>query len=307
MNIGCLRRSHSDLRKDVTMRLLDSHLHLWDPSRLDYEWLAGPLAPRFAAEELERAGVEGAERTAAIFVQAECVEPQFLDEVRWVSETSARTGVVGIVAGARLDRGEQTSAHLAALADLGGVVGVRHNLQDEPDGTARSDAFRAGATLLAAHGLRFDACVRAHQLSDVSDLAAAVPALPIVLDHLGKPAIGTAADPLRPAAAWLSDLRDLAAHPQVSVKLSGLPAEAGGSWSPTQAIPFLDAAAEAFGSERLLWGSDWPVSAVSGAPQEYHPESRSDWARTVADWAGQRGLDADAILWDNAARFYGVA
>ncbi len=289
------------------MRLLDSHLHLWDPSRLDYEWLAGPLARRFAAEELEQAGVDGAERAAAIFVQAECVDSQFLDEVRWVSETAARTGVIGIVAGARLDRGERTIAHLDALADLEGVVGVRHNLQDEPDGTACSAAFRAGAAVLAAHGLRFDACVRAHQLSDVSDLAAAVPALPIVLDHLGKPAIGTAADPLRPGTAWLSDLRDLAAHPQVSVKLSGLPAEAGGFWSPAQVIPFLDAAAEAFGSERLLWGGDWPVSAVAGDPQEYRPESRGLWARTVTEWAVERGLDVDAILWDNAARFYGVA
>lgn len=289
------------------MRVLDSHLHLWDPSRLDYEWLEGSLAQRFAAEELEHAGIDGAERAAAIFVQAECVERQFLDEVRWVAETAAATGVVGIVAGARLDRGEQTAVHLSALTALDGVVGVRHNLQDEPDGTARSDAFRTGAAALATQGLRFDACVRAHQLPDVSDLAAAVPALPIVLDHLGKPAVGTAADPLRPAAAWLSDLRDLATHPQVSVKLSGLPAEAGDFWSPAQVIPFLDAAAEAFGSDRLLWGSDWPVSAVNGAADEYRAENRDLWARTVADWAGERGLDVDAIFWDNSARFYGVA
>ncbi|MFJ4164589.1 amidohydrolase family protein [Microbacterium sp. NPDC089698] len=292
------------------MRLLDSHLHLWDPSRLDYEWLSGPLAQRFAAEELAHAsvdGVDGADGSAAIFVQAECVESQFLDEARWVAENAALTGVVGIVAGARLDRGERTTAHLSALAGLDGVVGVRHNLQDEPDGTARSAAFRAGATALAAHGLRFDACVRARQLSDVSDLAAAVPSLPIVLDHLGKPAIGTATDPLRPAAAWLRDLNDLAAHPQVSIKLSGLPAEAGGSWSPAQVTPFLDAAAEAFGSGRLLWGGDWPVSALGGDPQEYDPASRGRWAQAVADWAEARGLDADAILWGNAARFYGVA
>ncbi|MBS1905901.1 MAG: amidohydrolase family protein [Actinobacteria bacterium] len=288
------------------MRLLDSHLHLWDPSRLDYEWLDGPLAQQFAADELDHAGVADAETTAAIFVQAECVESQFLDEARWVAETATRTGVIGIVAGARLDRGEETTAHLAALAGLDRVVAVRHNLQSEPDGTARSDAFCAGAAVLATHGLRFDACVRAHQLPDVSDLAAAVPALPIVLDHLGKPAIGTASDPLRPAAAWLEGLRALSVHPQVSVKLSGLPAEAGGPWSPAQVIPFLDAAAEAFGSDRLLWGGDWPVSAVVGDPPQYRPESRALWARTVADWAVERGLDADAILWGNAARFYGV-
>ena len=288
------------------MRLLDSHLHLWDPSRLDYAWLDGPLAQRYAAEELAQASVVGVAPAAAIFVQAECAESQFLDEARWVSETAARTGVVGIVAGARLDRDEQTTAHLDALAGLAGVVGVRHNLQDEPDGTARHDAFRAGAAALAALGLRFDACVRARQLPDVSDLAAAVPALPIVLDHLGKPSIGTATAPLRPADGWLRDLRALAAHPRVAVKLSGLPAEAGGLWSPAQVIPFLDAATEAFGSERLLWGSDWPVSAIAGTPPEYRPESRGRWAETVAEWAVSRGLDADAVLWGNAGRFYGV-
>ncbi|WP_336629651.1 MULTISPECIES: amidohydrolase family protein [unclassified Microbacterium] len=288
------------------MRLLDSHLHLWDPSRLDYTWLDGPLAQRYAAEELAKASVTGAERAAAIFVQAECVEAEFLDEVRWISETAARTGVIGIVAGARLDRGEQTTAHLDALVGLTGVVGVRHNLQDEPDGTARHDAFRAGAAAVAARGLRFDACVRAHQLPDVSDLAGAVPALPIVLDHLGKPSVGTAADPLRPDAGWLRDLRALAAHPRVAVKLSGLPAEAGGLWSPAQVIPFLDAAADAFGSDRLLWGSDWPVSAITGEACEYRPESRGLWAETVVEWAAARGIDADAVLWGNAARFYGV-
>ncbi|MGN8026078.1 amidohydrolase family protein [Microbacterium sp. 22242] len=290
------------------MRVLDSHLHLWDPSRLDYEWLDGALARRFADAELAQAAIDGTERTAAVFVQAECVEAQFLDEVRWVAESAPRTGVVGIVAGARLDRGAATSAQVAVLAGIAEVVGVRHNLQDEPDGTALSPAFLDGAAALVGHGLRFDACVRAHQLSDVSALAGAVPELPIVLDHLGKPAVGTASEPLRPAAAWRRDLRELAEHPQACVKLSGLPAEAGGQWSAAQLHPFLDEAAEAFGADRLLWGSDWPVSAVGGELSPcYRSDSRSAWARAVADWAVQRGIDADAVLWRNAARFYGLA
>lgn len=294
------------------MRLLDSHLHLWDPSRFDYAWLDGPLARRFAADELEAAAIDDADtgtgpaEHASVFVQAECAETQFLDEARWVGETAWRTGVVGIVAGARLDRGQATGAHLAALAEIAGVVGVRHNLQGEPAGTALAPAFLAGAADLAARGLRFDACVRAHQLPDVVHLAAAIPELPIVLDHLGKPTVGTASDPLRPDPAWVRNLRELAGHPQVSVKLSGLPSEAGGHWSAAQVTPFLDAAAEAFGSDRLLWGSDWPVSCIA-ADADYRAGERHAWARTVADWAGQRGIDVDAVMWRNAARFYGIA
>ncbi len=284
------------------MRVLDSHLHLWDPSRLDYEWLEGPLAARFAGPELAPAA-EGSD-AAAVFVQAECVEEQFLDEVRWVAETAADTGVIGIVAGARLDRGARTLAQLRALDELPMVVGVRHLLQSEPDGTAGSEAFLAGAAAVAARGWTFDACVRDRQLPDVSALAASVPGLRIVLDHLGKPAVGTARAPLRPDEGWIGGIRSLADHPQVSIKLSGLPAEAGGSWSAAQLTPFLDVAAEAVGPDRLLWGSDWPVSAVGA--DCYRPGDRAAWLSLVADWADARGYDVDAILWGNAARAYRV-
>lgn len=300
---------------DGRMHVIDSHLHLWDPQQLRYEWLEGPLAWRFGEIELLHARIAAADTDAAIFVQAECVERQFLDEVRWVDEIADAAGVIAIVAGARLDRGEATSAHLDALAAHERVVGVRHLLQGEPDGFARSAAFVTGAGEVAARGWTFDACVRSEQLPDVAALAASVPDLRIVLDHLGKPAVGTAASPSAPTAAWLRDLQDVARHPLVVCKLSGLPAEAGGDWSAAQVEPFLDAAADAFGAERLMWGSDWPVSVIgpaeAGDPHApadgsaaYQPTARSRWADVVAGWATARGHDLDAIMWANAERFY---
>src|SRR6478609_5404141 len=94
------------------MRVLDSHLHLWDPEALTYTWLDGPLSGRFAGAELERARVARAETERSIFVQAETVEDDFLDEVRWVEELAPAAGVIGIVAGIRLDRGTDTVVHL---------------------------------------------------------------------------------------------------------------------------------------------------------------------------------------------------
>src|SRR5690606_18437675 len=199
--------------------------------------------------------------------------------------------------------------HLDALAQYKRVAGVRHVLQDEQDGFARRPAFIEGARDVAARGLTFDACVRSHQLSDVAALARAVPELRIVLNHLGKPAIGTLAAPIVPSPEWIRDLRELAANPRVHVKLSGLPAEAEGAIDEDQMEPFLDIAADVFGEDRLIWGSDWPMSSVdtSGSNAPYYFEgNRDDWCHTVSDWASGRGLDTEKLFWSNALSFYNI-
>ncbi len=286
------------------MRVLDSHLHLWDPRDLEYDWLEGPMIGRFAEGELLEESLPGVAEEVAIFVQAETVERVFLDEVAWVEGIADEAGVAAIVAGARLDRGEHTVSHLDRLAEHERVIGVRHLLQGEPAGFAASAEFVAGARRVADRGWTFDACVRAHELSEVTALAAAVPELRIVLDHLGKPAVGTAERPLPPSAAWLGDLRSLAEHPLVHCKLSGLPAEAAGAWADAQVAPFLDAALEAFGPDRLMWGSDWPVSSIDTA---YRPGARARWFRTVADWAASCAVPSDALFWSTPLSFYGIS
>lgn len=299
------------------MRILDSHLHLWDPEVLAYTWLEGPLAWRFGDIELEHARLDAATAERAVFVQAETAEDDFLAEVRWVAAQAERLGVVGIVAGARLDRGTDTTVHLESLTAEPLVVGVRHLLQGEPDGVMLSSAFISGAREVAAHGWTFDACVRAAQLPDVARLSGAIPELRIVLDHLGKPEVGTASAPRTPSVEWERDLAELARHPQVFCKVSGLPAEAGGDWSLAQLEPFLDTAADVLGPERLMWGSDWPVSVIGpaepgdphapadGAPT-YQPTARSRWADAVATWASSRGIDRDALFHGTATSVYSL-
>ncbi|WP_175984975.1 amidohydrolase family protein [Microbacterium tenebrionis] len=292
------------------MRVVDSHLHLWDPDVLTYDWLQGELDGTFAVEALREDLIDDVEQQVAVFVQADPLPKQALAEVRWVESIAREAGVVAIVAGARLDRVRKLRKHLDALAEHELVVGIRHLLQGEEDGFARRPAFIEGARELAARDLTFDACVRAHQIPDVTALAEAVPGLRIVLDHLGKPAIGTREQPLAPSAQWIRDLRALAANPQVSVKLSGLPAESQGQIDEEQMEPFLDVAADAFGENRLMWGSDWPVSSSThdGSPEDtyYWPGNRDDWCHTVRNWAEARGLDDEKLFWSNAVRFYGI-
>lgn len=274
------------------MTIVDAHLHLWDPSFLDYEWLEGRLRRPHGIDELAVAD-PGAGDVERIFVQAECRPDQARAEVAWVQSLAARAAVVGIVAYAPLEQGPDAAAGLLdeyAAHPL--VVGVRRLLQGEDAGFAASAAFRSSARRLAERGLVFDACIVPDQLGEVIALADAAPALSIVLDHLGKPAVGVA-----PTHAWATAIAELARRPNVSAKLSGLPAEAGEEWTAAQVEPYLDVCLDAFGPDRLIYGSDWPVS-----------EPMPRWRTTVADWATDRlGADAAAaVLAGNARRVYGV-
>lgn len=280
------------------MRTVDSHLHLWDPELLDYDWLEGALLRRFGPEQLDDVRAETVADVGFVFVQAECAPEQSVAEVDWVAALASRVGVRGIVARAPLEDPAATEAHLAAYAARPLVVGVRRLLQSEPDGFAARPGFREAARAVASARLTFDACVRAHQLPDVIALADAVPDLTIVLDHLGKPAVGNV-DAVADAVGtpWAQALSALAERPNVVCKLSGLPAEASGEWSAAQMRPFLDVALDAFGPERLLFGGDRPVSGPYGR-----------WITAVSDWALDRlgGAAAGAVLAANAERVYGL-
>jgi L-fuconolactonase len=287
----------------VVMRILDSHLHLWDPAILTYGWLDDSLRRRFGPEELMDA-LGAAPRSgnrAFVFVQAECAPEESLAEVDWVSSIASAAGVRGIVARAPIEEGEAVADILERLGSRALVVGIRRNLQDEPVGFALRDRFVEGARRVARAGLVFDACVRPHQLADVAVLADAVPRLTIVLDHLGKPVVGSSTKPVPPGAtSWDADVRRLAARPNVVCKLSGLPAESSGEWTAEQLTPFLDAALDSFGPDRLLFGSDWPVSVRGGYLR---------WAQFVTAWVSSRlgPMGVDGVLWRNAARVYGLA
>ncbi|WP_160150856.1 amidohydrolase family protein [Microbacterium timonense] len=279
------------------MRVVDGHLHLWDPGVLTYEWLEGPLLRSFGPEDLDEAVAEGPDAAYGfVFVQADCLPEQSIAEVDWVASLAPRVALRGIVAHAPLEDPRATEAHLAAYAERPLVVGVRRLLQSEPAGFAAAPGFRDGARAVASAGLVFDACVRWQQLPDVVDLADAVPELTIVLDHLGKPEVGTAQAP-DPAdgTPWAESLRDLALRPNVVCKLSGLPAEAQGEWTDAQLRPFLDVALDAFGPDRLLFGGDWPVSTPYGR-----------WVDAVSSWLADRVGDHHqrAVLAENAERVY---
>lgn len=282
------------------MTIIDAHLHVWDTAGLDYAWLRDePHIDRpmgFAELAAERkpfaAHVDG-----FVFVQADCRPDQAIAEVEWVTSLAADGPVVGIVAFAPLEDGDAVSAHLDELQDHELVVGVRRLLQSEPIGFSGSDAFRAGARLLAERDLTFDACVTHDQIDDVTALADAAPDLRIVLDHLGKPD----AAHLESLEAWRSSLGDLARRPNTTCKISGLPPHLGFErWTTDTIRPWLDTALEVFGADRLLFGSDWPASSGH--------TSYDRWLDAVLDWSAPLAEDERAALFSSTAvRTYRLA
>lgn len=278
-------------------RVVDGHLHLWDPEALSYTWLSGRLNRRYGATELADTVASAPEADYSfVFVQADCLPEQSVAEVDWVTSLARGVGVRGIVARAPLEDAAATDLLLAAYCDRPLVVGVRRMLQGTPDGFSATKQFHHSARAVASAGLVLDACVGWTQLSAVMALADAVPDLSIVLDHLGKPEVGTAGVP-GPAdgTPWAESLRDLALRANVVCKISGLPAESPGEWTDAQVLPFLDVALDSFGPDRLLFGSDWPVSGPYGR-----------WLDTVTSWLDDRvgEYHRRAVLAENAERVY---
>ena len=274
--------------------MIDTHVHLWDTTRLRYPWLDEVDLPRRvdAAALIAAADPVG----EFVLVQADCTAEQALAEVLWFTEQATRLPAVrGIVGYAPLHDPVAAAAHLRELHRFPLVVGVRRLFQDEPPGFLGQPGLRAGVAQLAAEDLAFDVCVREHQLGEVVALVQALPEVRFVLDHLGKPQVG--ADSTR----WRRQLRELAELPNVMCKLSGLMTEVVAGACGGGVRPYLEHALEVFSPQRCLYGSDWPVLSLAG--------SYADWRDAVLDVVGEligglTGPDAGAVLHGNARELY---
>jgi len=274
----------------MTRPVLDSHLHLIDPRRLDYSWIKHgddldqewhPL--RFAAEALQV--------TAAIVVEGGVVPGQAHREISWVRAEAARhPWIRGLVAQLPVERASALAAGLSEFRGDDLIAGVRRNLQDEPAGYLADPGLRAGVRRLGEAGLPFDACVRSWQLTELAELAAACQGTVIVLDHLGKPRCGT------DLTSWHRAINVLAALPHVRCKLSGLATEAATA-TRDDLVAALRAALDAFGADRCLYGGDWPVCTLATSPDA--------WLHVVLaalDQAGASETEREDVLTRTALR-----
>jgi L-fuconolactonase len=159
-----------------------------------------------------------------------------------------------------------------------------------------TDAFIADLKQLAAADLSFDFCVRSADLPEVTRCLQAVSGLRAVLDHLGNPPI-RAGWKSPEAEAWRRDVRDVAACPNAVVKLSAMFENAGGSIDADAARPWFRSCLDAFGADRMMWGSNWPVC--------FRKAPLAAWQDvTLSLLADLQPPERDAILGATAVRIY---
>jgi len=237
---------------------IDAHQHFWNYSAADYPWigagmerLARDYTPADLAASAAPEGVAG-----SVAVQAR----QSREETNWLLSLAAENPFIRGVVGWVDLRSGRVGEELAACAGREKFVGVRHVVQDEPDPRFLvGDDFVRGVRSLHQFGLAYDLLIYPHQLPAAIELVGLLPDQAFILDHLAKPRIKAAE-----LADWRRDIEALAAHRNVACKLSGLVTEAvWRQWKRPDFTPYVDVAVAAFGPERLMFGSDWPVCLLS--------------------------------------------
>jgi L-fuconolactonase len=270
---------------------IDAHHHLWTLARGDYGWLTPALAPihrDFSLSDLAP-HLAAAKIKGTILVQAAPTEA----ETMFLLDIAAKAQVVrGVVGWTDFDAADGR-ARIDSLAAHKLLVGLRPMVQDilDDDWLLRP----ALAPLLAAmarNSLVFDALVLPRHLPRLLRLVDDHPDVQFVLDHCAKPRLATGE-----IADWQGDVALLAERPNIVCKLSGLATEAAVGWQISNLRKAVDYVVACFGTDRLMWGSDWPVVNLAGGYEKWFAAAETLLA----------GLSADenaAIFGGNAARIY---
>jgi L-fuconolactonase len=273
---------------------IDAHHHLWRYSAQEYAWLDEPMKelrrdflPKDLMREIAAAGIGG-----TVAVQAR----QTMEETRWLlrqaDECDAIRGVVGWAPIA----GEDFPEVMEEFEDWPKLKGLRHVIQGEKDENyiLRED-FNSGIRAMLESGLVYDILIYERHLPQAIEFVDEHPQQVFVLDHMAKPMI--AAGRMEP---WAQRMRELGQRENVWCKVSGMVTEAEWTgWNAETLRPYLDVVVDAFGVERLMAGSDWPVCLVAS---EY-----GRWFEVLRDYfAGFSETERDAVFGTTAMSVYGL-
>jgi len=276
---------------DPTPERIDAHHHLWHYRASEFGWIGEEMATLrrdFLVDDLRRAaqlaGISG-----TVVVQAR----ESLDETRWLLECARSSPIVcGVVGWAPLSS-EKLPEILGGVDHADKLVGFREIVQGKPNGYLDQPDFNRGIRELTALGLTYDILIYEHQLVEAARFVDRHPRQRFVLDHAAKPKIA-----IQEVEPWRRHCHELAQRPNVACKLSGLVTEAHWKhWTRETLEPYIDVCVEAFGPQRLLAGSDWPVCLLACG--------YSQWWKLLEDYfAGFSDDEVRMIFGGNAKSFY---
>lgn len=284
--------------------IIDTHLHIWDPARLEYGWIKGnPLFDRAYHVEDYARDCGGLQVEAMVFV--ECYADftssrgQYIEEVQFVEQEAKRDPrLKAIVPMAPLEKGNRAEPILTELADKHpSVKGIRRIVEfdSDPRALTLSEGFIEGVNLLERFGYHFEINVNHTQMDIVREFVKRIPNVPMILDHCGKPGIVEGA-----IEQYRHDIAELARHPNLWIKLSDLPVEAEHkAWSEADLRPFIAATLDQFGVDRTIYAGDYPVCLQA--------TTLPRWVDVLDRAFADLGLSQDdtlKIYRDNAQRFY---
>jgi len=242
---------------EVLVPLIDAHHHLWRYTTEEYDWIGESmksLRRDFLFQDLI-AATSGTDVTGTVVVQAR----QTLDETRWLLDLADRSEIMlGAVGWAPL-AAPSFAKIMEEFAGRQKLLGLRHVVQAEAPGFMHGAAFNQGIERLGDLKLVYDILIHEGQLAEAIEFVDRHPGQVFVLDHIAKPRIREGV--LNP---WAQQIHELARRKNVWCKVSGLVTEADWTkWSAASLRPYLDRVVDAFGCQRLMAGSDWPVCLVA--------------------------------------------
>jgi L-fuconolactonase len=274
--------------------VVDTHAHFWDVAKLDYPWIepGSPFDRTFSLEDYQAAAA-AVPIERMVFVECDAHPRCSVAEATWVAGLAQRDSrIQAIVARVPLTEPD-AMARIEAVAAMALVCGVRDNIQGREPGFALRDDVADGVREIARRGLHFELCLKADQLDETIELVRRCPEVNFVLDHCAKPDIAHGK-----REPWATQIAEMASLSNVACKISGLITEASWTdWQPEEVLWYARTAAAAFGPERILFGSDWPVSTVAGGYERWFGVAEE----LAADWAEE---DRDRFFRRNALRIY---
>jgi len=272
---------------------VDSHVHFWHYDEQEYDWISDGMEvlqqdylPRHVARTLNRNGLDGC---VAVQARQSELETHFLVELAKSNEI-----IKGVVGWIDL-RDEKLEERLQYFSQYSQIKGWRHVVQGEPDDFLLRKDFQRGIQALQPFGYTYDVLIYHHQLKPALEFVSLFPEQKFVIDHCAKPDIRA-----KSIDTWKVHMKEMAKHPNVSCKISGLLTETRWKqWSPADFYPYLDVIFEAFGTDRILYGSDWPVVLLSGIYVQ--------WRSLIDKYMENiEEEEKEKVMGENAVSFYGL-